>query len=107
MAADYAELIQAEFDGHVDVVVGASYGGIIAQYMAANHSDTFSHIVVALAACEVKNSDVDYNFALSLSEGRDTEAWTMMVDSLYPGIPFRWMSRLGGRFLARTPGARR
>ena len=101
MAADYAELIHAEFDGRVDVVFGASYGGIIAQYVAANHSDTFDHIVVALAACEVRNSEVDYNYALALSEGRDTEAGTIMVNSLYPGIPFQWMARLGGRLLAR------
>ena len=101
MAADYAELIRADFDGKVDVVFGASYGGIIAQYIAANHPETFAHIVVALAACEVKNSDVDYAYAFSLSQGRDAEAGAIMINSLYPGLPFSWMAGLGGRFLAR------
>src|SRR5262249_26892883 len=32
MSEDYAELVRSEFGGHVDLVMGASYGGMIAQY---------------------------------------------------------------------------
>ena len=37
MADDYAQLIADQFGGRVEVVVGISYGGMIAQYLAANH----------------------------------------------------------------------
>jgi len=50
MSDDYAELIREEFDGHVDLVMGVSYGGLIAQHFAADYPDLFGHVVVAVAA---------------------------------------------------------
>src|SRR5215510_2622679 len=34
MSDDYAELVRREFGGHVHLVMGASYGGMIAQHFA-------------------------------------------------------------------------
>ena len=39
MADDYAALIRDEFGGRVDVALGSSMGGMILQYLAANHPD--------------------------------------------------------------------
>ena len=41
MAEDYARLIAEEFRGRVDVVVAESFGGMIGQYLAARHPDSF------------------------------------------------------------------
>lgn len=48
MADDYAELVRRDFDGHVDLVMGTSYGGLIAQYFAANHPEFLDPRVKAL-----------------------------------------------------------
>ena len=37
MADDYAQLVTEEFGGRVDLVVAESFGGMIAQYLAARH----------------------------------------------------------------------
>ena len=102
MAADYGELVSAEFGGRVDVVMGVSYGGLIAQYLAASHADRFSHLVVALAACEVRRAQVEVEFALRMSEGRTVDAWSIMIANLYPELPFPWMARAAGRVVARV-----
>ena len=39
MSDDYATLIEAEYDGRVDLILGTSYGGIVAQYFAADHAE--------------------------------------------------------------------
>ena len=47
MSDDYAELIRTEFDGHVDLIIGISYGGIIVGHFAADHPEMFDHIVMS------------------------------------------------------------
>ena len=101
MAADYAELIKSDFGGRVDTVVGGSYGGLVAQYVAANHADCFDHIVVTMAACEVRNSHADLEFARLLSEGRSAEGWTVMANSLWPNLRPQAVAELVGRMMAR------
>src|SRR5689334_18462359 len=46
LAADYAELIRQDFGGHVDLVMGVSYGGLIAQHLAADYPALFSHLAI-------------------------------------------------------------
>ena len=55
MADDYAQLIADQFGGRVEVVVGISYGGMIAQYLAANHPRRMARVVLALAAARVSD----------------------------------------------------
>lgn len=50
MSNDYAEIIRRNFDGHVNLIIGTSYGGMIAQHFAADHPELFDHIVIAIAA---------------------------------------------------------
>ena len=58
MADDFAEVIRDELGGRVDVVYGLSYGGIIAQYLAAGHPDRAGRVVLVGAACEVSRLSV-------------------------------------------------
>jgi pimeloyl-ACP methyl ester carboxylesterase len=103
MARDYAELIDIEFGGNVELVVGTSYGGIIAQYMAAQHADRFEHIVVVAAACDISadGKELDHSFAKLMSEGEKTEAGTVLMKGLFPRVPFGWMARFGGALMGR------
>ena len=85
MADDYAEMIRAEHSGQVDLIVGASYGGMIAQFIAANHADCFQHIVVHVAACDlVDPGGIDQQFAQALADGRRYAAGAIMSRMLFP-----------------------
>ena len=53
MADDVALAIADEVGGRVDLVVGESYGGMIAQYLAARHPDRVVYAAVVAAAAEV------------------------------------------------------
>lgn len=108
MARDYSQLIETEFDGMVDIVLGTSYGGIIAQYLAANHPDCFRHMVIAGAAYGVSDAgkDIDCGFAENLSQGKRTEAGTFMVTGLLPKLRFRWLARSVGFFAGRLGSGR-
>jgi pimeloyl-ACP methyl ester carboxylesterase len=56
MAGDYAELIREEFGGHVDLVMGVSYGGLIAQHFAADYPGLFDHLVIVMAAHKISEA---------------------------------------------------
>jgi pimeloyl-ACP methyl ester carboxylesterase len=89
MSNDYATMIAHDFNGHVDLIVGTSFGGLIAQHFAADHQGLFDHIVIALAAHKVSKlgKDIDYKYAQYLSQGKMRKASALIVDALYtPGI---------------------
>jgi len=52
MADDYAQVIKSEFNKPV-IIMGASTGGQIAQYLAANHSDIVQKLVIISAAYKI------------------------------------------------------
>ena len=86
MSDDYAELIKDEFGGKVDLIIGMSYGGMIAQHFAADHFDLFNHIVIAMAAHKVSKEgiEVDIKFAELLSKGNIKSAYVTIADAIYP-----------------------
>jgi pimeloyl-ACP methyl ester carboxylesterase len=97
MSDDYAELIRQEFGGHVDLVVGISYGGMIAQHFAADHADLCDHLVIAMATHKTTKEGikVDLLYADLASQGKDREAGVAITKALYPpGIMRGLMSAL-------------
>ena len=95
MANDYACMIDQEFGGQVDLVIGGSYGGMISQYLAADHPNSFKHIVVLVAACEVIDPEgIDQRYARAIADGRLFEAGAIMSRSLYPDAKFPFLPRL-------------
>ena len=86
MSNDYAEMIKDEFGGKVDLIIGMSYGGVIAQHFAADHADLFKHIVIAMAAHKMseEGKQIDIKFAELLSEGNVKSAYVTIADALYP-----------------------
>jgi pimeloyl-ACP methyl ester carboxylesterase len=87
MSEDYAALIRDEFDGGPIDVVGVSYGGLIAQHLAADHPDLIRRLVIAMAAYKVgdEGKQLDMRFAELMSQGKTREASTTMISILYPG----------------------
>jgi pimeloyl-ACP methyl ester carboxylesterase len=103
MADDYARLIAEELGGRVDVVVAESFGGMIAQYLAARHPDSFDHIAMVVTAAELSDwcKDVDSRMAQAL-EGGDTDgAGTVFAEYLLPGRRLKWLRQLIGPVISR------
>lgn len=74
MAEDYAELVRGEFGGHVDLVMGTSCGGMIAQYFAAEHSGMLDRLVIVMSgpvvSAEAKRIDLQYADLISRRKDR-------------------------------------
>lgn len=103
MADDHATAIEQELGGRVEAVVGLSYGGMVAQYLAARHPDRFDHVVVALCAGRVSDwgRDVDHRWALARAEGRYRDAGLVMAEYIFPEADQARARRLVGPLLAR------
>ena len=106
MSDDYAELIRQEFGDHVDLVVGISYGGMIAQFFAADHADLCDHLIIAMATHKMTEAgtQVDVRYAELASQGRDREAGFTIAEAIYPTGIMRWvmspiMWLMGGSFM--------
>ena len=101
MAADYADLIAAEFDGKVDLVVGVSYGGLIGQYLAVNHHDRFDHIGLVGAAHTVSEEGrrLDYDWAAARSRGDWTRAGRLMAGAMLSDSWLRWTAPVLGTLM--------
>jgi pimeloyl-ACP methyl ester carboxylesterase len=86
MSEDYAAMIRDEFDGGPVDVVGVSYGGLIAQHLAADHPDLIRRLVIAMAAYQVgeKGKQLDTIYAELTSQGKTREASTATISIMYP-----------------------
>ena len=103
MADDYATLIDEEFGGQVDLVIGHSTGGIIGFCLAAGHPDRFGHIVIAGAGVWGQRSDwANLEFSRLLVAGRTREAGEHAVRLLAPGIRVPGMATVLGVLIARA-----
>jgi pimeloyl-ACP methyl ester carboxylesterase len=88
MSNDYAEMIEESFNGKVDLVIGLAYGGLIAQHFAADHSDLFDHIVIAMTAHKLSPEGIELHeeFADLLSRGKYGDAYKALSNGVYgPG----------------------
>ena len=104
MADDYAQVISEEFGGRVDLVVGESYGGLIAQYLAAFHPGSFGHMAMVVTGAEVNDwgKDVDSRYGAALARGDRAGAGTVFAEYLLPAKSMRWVRRLIGPLIGRS-----
>jgi pimeloyl-ACP methyl ester carboxylesterase len=86
MADDYAEMIQTEFNGKVDVIISLSYGSMIAQHFLADYPDLFRHFILAMSAHKMTElgKTIDLLYAKYLSEGNDRAALITIAQVLVP-----------------------
>ncbi|MET3950330.1 pimeloyl-ACP methyl ester carboxylesterase [Arthrobacter sp. UYEF36] len=103
MADDYAQLIAEEFGGRVDIVVAESFGGMIAQYLAARHPETFGHMAMVVTATELSDwgKDVDSRMAQAIADGDTDGAGTVFAEYLIPNERLRWLRGLLGPVISR------
>jgi len=108
MASDYATMIDREFGGSVNLIIGSSYGGMIGLHIAANHPDCFNHIVIHVAACRINQAarPIDQAFAENLARGKHFAAGAAISAALFPDTRFpRLVACLNGlvaKFTAST-----
>ncbi|MCU0278666.1 MAG: alpha/beta hydrolase [Candidatus Nanopelagicales bacterium] len=104
MADDYAALIEREFGGRVDVAVGLSYGGMIAQYLAAEHPTCVGRVVLALSAATITEwgRDVDYRWARARADGHVRQAGEVMAEYVFPGKDQRRQRQVLGLVAGRA-----
>jgi len=82
MAEDYAMVIRDEFNGEPQDVMGTSYGGLIAQHLAADHPELVRRLIIAMSVYRFseEGNEMDLKSAQLLSEGKKREA----LKALYP-----------------------
>lgn len=104
MADDVVGLIVDQFDGHVDLVIGDSTGGMIGFHLAAQRPDLFDHIAIVVAGYTMTDAGKAANeaFGRLLAAGRKTDAAAALLTLQYPGIRLRWVSSLLARIVARV-----
>ena len=80
MAQDYATLIELDYNNKVDVIIGHSYGGMIAQHFAAMFPNLFDRLIIMGATNNVtpEGMELDRKFAEYLSQGKKAKAFSSM-----------------------------
>ncbi|MHA1169690.1 MAG: alpha/beta fold hydrolase [Candidatus Hodarchaeales archaeon] len=84
MAADYADMINQDFGGKVDAIIGYSYGGIIAQHFAADFPDICPKIIImgATNECTPEGEEIDKEFAQYFSKGNIGKAYSVILPAV-------------------------
>ncbi|TFV67056.1 UNVERIFIED_ORG: alpha/beta hydrolase [Bacillus sp. AZ43] len=104
MADDYAQLIADEFGGRVDLVVGESYGGLVAQHLAARHPGSLSRVALVIAGCEVSawGKDVDSRLAAALARRDPTACGMAFGEYVLPDERLRPLRRVLAPLVGRA-----
>ena len=101
MADDHAAFIRDRLGGRADVVIGTSYGGLIALYLAANHPELVGRVVLAGSAATITpwGRDVDLRWARARAEHRFGAAGAIMLEYVLPDP--RWAALRRGPLVGR------
>ena len=84
MANDYANLIRREFKGPV-IIMGASTGGQIAQYLAADHPDVVQKLVFISTAYRLseKGAEIEKKAAEYFKQGKKGRCLATILDMIF------------------------
>lgn len=87
MAADCARFVQEYVGAPVDLLLGESYGGMVALHVAAEHPEVARRVVLLVAASTItrEGTDVDVRWARARAEGRHAEAGAVFLEYLLRG----------------------
>lgn len=107
MADDVARVIADAFGGHVDAVVGISFGGTIALQLAARHPGVVGRVALVASSATISEraKESTRRYGEALGHGRFTEAARASLDDLPPGRSTRWVWRLLAALLGRVLAA--
>ena len=98
MASDCARFVEEHVGAPVDLLLGESYGGMIALHVAADHPQTARRVVLVVSAAVVtpEGTDVDVRWARARAEGRHAEAGAVFLEYFLPGQRAAGVRRLLG-----------
>ncbi|MCW4018604.1 MAG: alpha/beta hydrolase [Candidatus Bathyarchaeota archaeon] len=84
MAEDFAAVIRNDFNGEPVDVIGESYGGLIAQHLAANHPTLIRRLVLSMSAYRFseEGAKLDMQFAQLASQGKTRAAFRSLTPML-------------------------
>ena len=103
MADDVARVVCEELGGSVDLVLGVSFGGMIAQHLAARHGDRVRRVALVAAAAEVSDwgKDVDSRLVEAIVRGDRAGAGAVFAEYASPSPRARWVRRAAGPWIGR------
>jgi len=109
MSEDYANVIRTEFNGCPADVNGVSYGGLIAQHLAADHPELIRRLVIAMAAYRVgkEGKELEMSYAELMSQGKIKDAFNTMFPIFNIGgikkYLFKFFMWVFGSFIWKKP----
>jgi pimeloyl-ACP methyl ester carboxylesterase len=103
IADDFAGLVGDQFGGSVDLLVGESFGGMIAQHLAGEHPGVCARVALVVAGCEVSawGKEVDGRVADGLRKGDRIAAAAAFAEYVMPGDRLRPVRRLLAPLIAK------
>jgi len=104
MAKDYAAVLQDQLAGHVDLLLGDTFGGFIAQHLAATNPEAIDRLALVNTAARISNwgTDVDTRMATALAAGDIGAAGAVMAEAVLPGRALTVARRLFGPALLKA-----
>ncbi|MHA2283629.1 MAG: alpha/beta fold hydrolase [Promethearchaeota archaeon] len=102
MSNDYAKMIRREFQGPV-IVIGASTGGQIAHYIAADHPDVVRKLIIISAAYRVseRGAEIEKKSAEYFEQGRYGKSLAAILDLLFTSRITRGIAKFFTRLLGK------
>jgi pimeloyl-ACP methyl ester carboxylesterase len=84
MAKDYANMIKREFNRPV-IIMGASTGGQIAQFLAANHPDVVQKLIIISASYKVseRGAEIESQVAKYFKQEKYGKAFAVLLDLIW------------------------
>ena len=104
IAEDHADFIHAELGGRADLVVAESFGGMVAQHLAASHPECVGGLVLVATGWQVtaETQDVDARLVDALGRGDRAAAGAAFAEFALPGERLVLLRRLLGPLAARA-----
>ena len=104
MADDCAAAISERLSGRADLVVGESYGGMIAQHLAAGHGDHVGRVALVAAAARVSDwgKEVDARLVAALVRDDRRAFGAAFAEYVLPDPRAHWLRQLVGPLVVRS-----
>ena len=103
MADDCADAISERLGGRADLVVGESYGGMVAQHLAARHGELVGRVALVVAAARVSDwgKEVDARLLAALARDDSRAFGAAFAEYVLPHRRASWLRRLVGPLVVR------
>lgn len=102
ISSDYAKMIRREFQGPVNVM-GASTGGQIAHFLAADHPDVIQKLIIISAAyrVSVKGAEIEKRAAKYFEQGRYGKCLATIEELIFTSRITRAIAKFFTRLLGK------